>query len=63
MKCFALKRIRRDGDGRVLLKLLTRDEELEIPQIHRVLESGVNLAMNEAMGVDEKGFSHTDKMK
>lgn len=59
----ALRRIRRTNDNRVLLKLTMEDRELEIPQIHRILESGVNQAMNEAMGVNEEGFSHTDKME
>ncbi len=59
---FALKRLRRDGD-RVVLQLRTGDRELEVPQIHRILESGVNQAMVDAMGVNEQGFSHTDKME
>jgi hypothetical protein len=34
-----------------------------VPQIHRILQSGVNAAMEEAMGVKENGFSHTDKLE
>lgn len=60
---FSFKRIRRSPDNRIFLKLLTEDRELEIPQIHRLLASGLNQAMNEAMGVDAHGFSHTDKME
>ena len=62
-KGFALKRVRRTVDDRIVLKLLAKNRELEIPQIHRILESGVNHAMTEAMGVDEEGFSHTDKLE
>lgn len=62
-KGFPHKRIRRSEDDRILLKLAMEDREIDIPQIHRVLESGVNPQMNEAMGVDENGFSHTDKLE
>jgi hypothetical protein len=62
-KGFALRRVRRAEDNRILLKLAMEDREIEIPQIHRVLESGVNQAMTEAMGVNEQGFSHTDSME
>ena len=60
---FPLRRIRRAEDGRILLGLLTEEREIEIPQIHRKLASGENLAMNEAMGVNENGFSHTDRLE
>ena len=62
-KGFALKRVRRAEDGRMLLELAVSGREIEIPQIHRLLESGVNQAMTEAMGVNEHGFSHTDSME
>ena len=62
-KGFVMRHVRRTEDNRILLKLAMEDREIEIPQIHRIMESGVNPAMNEAMGVDEHGFSHTDSME
>jgi len=62
-KGFTFRRVRRTEDNRILLKLLTDDREIEIPQIHRILESGVNQAMTQAMGVNEHGYSHTDSME
>ncbi len=57
------KRIRRAEDDRILLKLATQDREVEIPQIHAILESGSNPRMRRAMGVRGNGFSHTDKLE
>ena len=62
-KGFPFRRIRRAEDNRILLRLATEDRELEIPQIHRVLGSGINDAMVEAMGVNGRGFSHTDRLE
>ncbi len=62
-KGFPLTRIRRTGDDRILLKLAAQDRELEIPQIHRIIDAGINHAMIEAMGVNENGFSHTDRLE
>jgi len=62
-KGFAFERVRRTEDGRFFLKLLADGRDIEIPQIHRILEAGVNQAMIEAMGVNEQGFSHTDSME
>jgi hypothetical protein len=62
-KGFPMRRLRRDAGGRVLLSLHSGNGELEVPQIHRLLSSGVNHAMREAMGVDERGFSHTDRLE
>ena len=58
-----LKRLRRDGEGRIKLRLAMNDQELYVPQIYTILQSGINTAMNEAMGVDEKGFSHADSLE
>ncbi len=58
-----LKRLRRDEQDRIRLRLATGDRELNVPQIHTILKSGVNDAMNEAMGVNENGFSHADKLE
>ena len=62
-KGFALRHVRRTEDDRIMLKLHTEDREIEVPQIHRILESGVNPAMTEAMGVNESGFSHADSLE
>ncbi len=60
---FPLRRLRRSADNRILLRLRSDEREIEVPQIHRILESGVNHAMSEAMGIDENGFSHTDRLE
>jgi hypothetical protein len=67
-KGFPMHAIRRGDDDRILLGLKMPGpsglpREIEIPQIHRILESGVNSAMDEAMGVNERGFSHTDALE
>ena len=58
-----LRRLRRDADGRMRLRLANSDQELNVPQIYTILQSGVNDAMHEAMGVNEDGFSHTDRLE
>lgn len=58
-----LKRVRRDEEGRIKLRLAMNDQDLYVPQIHTILQSGINTAMNEAMGVNQKGFSHTDRLE
>jgi hypothetical protein len=60
-KGYSMKRIRRDG-SRILLKLANEDRELEIPQIFEILEAGNNQRMVQAMGVNQNGFSHTDRL-
>lgn len=62
-KGFPLRRLRRADDGRILLRLALTGREIEVPQIHRILESGRNPFMVEAMGVNERGFSHTDALE
>jgi len=62
-KGFPLRRVRRTDDDRIVLRPVAGDRELEIPQIHRILASGINQAAQEAMGVDENGFSHTDRLE
>jgi len=62
-KGFTLSRISRDEENRILLKRRMDGVNIEIPQIRRIIASGVNQAMNEAMGVNEAGFSHTDSME
>jgi len=58
-----LGRLLRRPDGRVALRLRTDGRELDVPQVHTVIASGVNQAMTEAMGVDASGFSHTDSLE
>jgi hypothetical protein len=62
-KGFELRRLRRDEDGDVWLRLATGNRELRVPQVHRLLEAGRNPRMTEAMGVQESGFSHADSME
>ena len=62
-KGFPLKHLRRDEENRILLGLHNEEKELVIPQIYRLLSSGVNHAMTEAMGVNHNGFSHTEKLE
>jgi hypothetical protein len=60
---FALKRVTRDLDDRIMLDLALEDRQLEIPQIKRILDSGANPFMNAAMGIYGNGFSHTDSLE
>ena len=62
-KGFALRHVRRGADDRILLRRALDGVELEVPQILRILESGDNQAMAEAMGVNEGGYSHTDSLE
>ena len=58
-----LKRLRRTLAGQIKLKLANEDTELTVQQIKETLDRGFNPFMNEAMGVDEDGFSHTDSLE
>ena len=62
-KGFPLRRIQRSLDNRIQWRLATVDRELEIPQIRRLLSDGLNPRMEEAMGVNENDFSHTDALE
>ena len=64
-----LKQLRRADDGGIVLitkgvqPQFPSQLELRVTQIKKVLDSGVNPRMVEAMGVNENGFSHTDSME
>ena len=63
-KGFPLRRLTRNASGAVFLELATQPGVvLEVPQIKRLLDSGLRPAMTLAMGVDANGFSHTDSIE
>ena len=59
----ALKRLQRVGSAIRLELAIDPGKKLYVPQIHLLLEAGVNPRMTKAMGVDEKGFSHSDSLE
>lgn len=60
---YSLKRLREDENGFIKLRLAVSGEELFVPQLKPLLDQGFNPFMNDAMGVNAEGFSHTDKME
>ena len=62
-KGFEMKRLSQGPGGVVLLELANSGKVKIVPQIKALLDAGTNPAMNEAMGVDESDFSHTDRLE
>ena len=59
----ALVRLQRTDQDRLVLTRLMDQGELDVPEVTTALAARYNLAMTQAMGVDKRGFSHTDKME
>lgn len=55
-----LRGLHRDETGIVRLRLLNGSGDLEVPQVHEILQAGTNEEMIRGMGRDASGFSHTE---
>ena len=58
-----LKQLHRNETGAIVLTGAMDGEEHYVKQVAQILETGSNPHMNEAMGVDENGWSHADSLE